>query len=404
MQPQSISAVTRHIKSLIDADDGLSDLWVEGEVSNFTRASSGHCYFTLKDPEAELRCVMWRGQVAHQSWIPRQGDWIETHGYVSVYERGGAYQFYADTWQQGGVGARWQDLLALRARLEAEGLFSPDRKRPLPSWPRRIGVVTSPSGAALRDIINVLNDRYPLVELVLSPSLVQGVEAPDALVRALHRLSAMADLDVVIVARGGGSVEDLWAFNDERVVRAVAECPVPVVAGVGHETDYTLIDFVADYRAPTPSAAAAAVVPDSVELRGQIAGGMARLAQIMGDRLERARAALQGQERLLRLYDPRRRLAEFRQRVDDLVRRLRLAADGGLGSRRGRLDRCLASLQALNPREVLARGYAIVQDRASGRYLGAVTELAPAQRVIIHLRDGQADADVTAVHPQEAES
>lgn len=404
MQPQTISAVTRHIKALLDADDGLSDLWVEGEVSNFTRASSGHCYFTLKDSEAELRCVMWRGQVAQQSWLPRQGDWIEAHGYVSVYERGGAYQFYADVWREGGVGARWQELLALRARLEAEGLFAPERKRPLPAWPRRIGVVTSPSGAALRDIINVLSARYPLVELVLSPSLVQGTEAPESLVRALSRLKAEPDLDLVIVARGGGSIEDLWAFNDERVVRAVAACPVPVIAGVGHETDYTLTDLVADYRAPTPSAAAAAAVPDGGELRGQIAGAMARLAQIMSDRLERGRAALQGQERLLRLHDPRRRLAEYRQRVDDLARRLRAATEHGLTLRRGRLERCLASLQALNPRRVLARGYAIVQDRASGRYVGAISELAPLQRVVIHLRDGRAEADVTAVHPQEAES
>jgi exodeoxyribonuclease VII large subunit len=270
MQPQTVTAITRHIKALLDADDVLADLWVEGEVSNFTRASSGHCYFTLKDSEAELRCVMWRGQVAQQSWLPRQGDWVAAHGYVSVYERGGAYQFYADAWQQGGVGARWQQLMELKARLEAEGLFSPERKRPLPAWPHKIGVVTSPSGAALRDIINVLSGRYPLVEVIVSPSLVQGVEAPDSLARAMRRLGKVSALDVVIIARGGGSAEDLWAFNDEQVVRAVAACPVPVIAGVGHETDYTLTDLVADYRAPTPSAAAAAAVPDARELRERV--------------------------------------------------------------------------------------------------------------------------------------
>jgi len=270
MQVRSVTAVTQYIKMLLEADDELDDLWIEGEVSNFTRASSGHCYFTLKDSDCELRCVMWRGQAARLGWRPVAGDGVLAHGYISVYERGGAYQFYVDEIRRGGVGLWWQRFEEVRRRLEAEGLFDPARKRPLPRWPRRIGVVTSPTGAALQDILNVLRARYPLVEVVLSPCMVQGVDAPPSLVRAIERLGEEPEIDVVILARGGGSMEDLWAFNDEAVARAVAACPVPVVTGVGHETDFTIVDFVSDLRTPTPSAAAAAVVPDARELRQQI--------------------------------------------------------------------------------------------------------------------------------------
>ena len=269
MQVRSVTDVTLRIKALIEEDPQLADLWLEGEVSNFRQASSGHCYFTLKDSDGEIRCVMWRGVAARQPWLPDQGDWVEAHGYVSVYERGGAYQFYADILQQSGVGQRWQQFLELKARLEAEGLFDEERKRPLPEWPKRIGVVTSATGAAFRDICNVLGERYPLVEVVLAPSLVQGASAPAAIVSALGALDEQPGIDVIIVARGGGSMEDLWAFNDEGVARAIAACRVPVVTGVGHETDFTIVDFVSDYRAPTPSAAAAAVVPDRYELHAQ---------------------------------------------------------------------------------------------------------------------------------------
>jgi exodeoxyribonuclease VII large subunit len=229
MPIMSVIQVTRHIKALLDGDDVLRDLWVEGEISNYTRAASGHCYFTLKDAEAELRCVMWRGQAAFLRWHPAQGDWVEAHGYISVYERGGAYQFYAETLERGGVGALWRQFEELRARLEAEGLFDAARKRTaLPRWPKRIGVVTSPTGAAFQDILRVLRARYPLVEVVLSPSLVQGLEAPRSLVQALDALNQQPDIDLVIVARGGGSARPVGLTM--KVYRGHCASRAPVIS------------------------------------------------------------------------------------------------------------------------------------------------------------------------------
>ena len=397
MNVMSVSQVTQYIKTLLDGDELLADLWVEGEVSNFSRASSGHCYFTLKDAESELRCVMWRHQVGRLLRLPVQGDWVEAHGYISVYERGGAYQLYTDLLEFGGVGARWREFQRLKERLEAEGLFDAARKRPLPKWPRRIGVVTSPTGAAFQDILNVLRARYPLVEVVLSPSLVQGEEAPEALVEAIGRLNKMEDIDVVIIARGGGSLEDLWAFNDERVARAVATCRVPVVSGVGHEIDFTITDFVADLRAPTPSAAAAAVVPDVRDLRGQIRAATQRLISFIQSRLARLQEALEKEIRLLRLHDPQRMLAERRQRLDDLLRRATSAMEHQLKLRRMALGSAEAKLQALSPHLVLERGYALVQERASGLRITRAGQVTLGSDITIHLRDGRLGAKVTEV-------
>jgi len=400
MPIMSVIQVTRHIKALLDGDDVLHDLWVEGEISNYTRAASGHCYFTLKDAEAELRCVMWRGQAAFLRWHPAQGDWVEAHGYISVYERGGAYQFYAETLERGGVGALWRQFEELRARLEAEGLFDAARKRTaLPRWPKRIGVVTSPTGAAFQDILRVLRARYPLVEVVLSPSLVQGLEAPRSLVQALDALNQQPDIDLVIVARGGGSVQELWAFNDERVARAIAASRAPVISGVGHEVDFTIADFVADVRAPTPTAAAALATPDQVELRAQIGGMVNALAARIGQRIERLREALAREQRALRLRDPRRRMAEYRQHLDELRRRKQSAIAHCLDLRQMRLERYRASLQALNPSLVLRRGYALVEERATGERLRSAMQVTPGQDVVIHIHDGRIGATVNDVHP-----
>jgi exodeoxyribonuclease VII large subunit len=401
MQVRSVTAVTQRIKMLLDADEELGDLWVEGEVSNFSRASSGHCYFTLKDSDCELRCVMWRGQAARLGWLPVQGDGVLAHGYISVYERGGAYQFYADELRRGGIGLMWQRFEELKRRLEAEGLFDEARKRPLPLWPKRIGVATSPTGAALQDILNVLQARYPLVEVVLSPCMVQGVEAPASLVRAMRRLSAEADIDLVILARGGGSLEDLWAFNDESVARAVADCPVPVITGVGHETDFTIVDFVSDMRAPTPSAAAAAAVPDARELRAQVSAMTRVLTDMIADEMERRYEALARDERLLRLHDPRRMLAERRQRMDDMTRRARVGLDHQMQARRMRLERLLTGLKALNPTMVLDRGYAVVADAESGQRIERIGAVSPGQSVTIHLYDGDLGARITHTTPAQ---
>jgi len=397
MQVRSVTQVTQYIKVLLDNDDELADLWVEGEVSNFSRASSGHCYFTLKDSECELRCVMWRTQASLLNWMPRPGDWVEAHGHVSVYERGGAYQFYADVLERGGIGARWREFEALKQRLQAEGLFEEVRKRPLPTWPRRIGVVTSPSGAAWQDILSVLGARYPLAEVVFSPSLVQGDGAPESLVQALARLNQQDDIDVVIIARGGGSLEDLWAFNDERVARAVVASRAPVVSGVGHEVDFTITDFVADLRAPTPSAAAAAVVPDIHVLRTQLRDGLQALGAHISRRINGLRESWERERRLLRLHDPQKILAEQRQRVDDLMRRASSAWEHNSMLRRIRVNGYIPRLQALDPRSVLARGYAMVQDGLSGVMITSTQQTALGQELSIHLHDGSLGARVTEI-------
>jgi len=399
MQIKTVGQVTHRIKLLIDGDSDLADLWVQGEVSNFTRASSGHCYFTLKDQDSELRCVMWRSLALRIPWQPQQGDSVCAHGKVSVYERGGAYQFYADLLQQSGIGLRWQQFLDLKDRLEKEGLFDPELKRPLPDRPKRIGVVTSPTGAALRDILRVLQERYPLVDVVLSPSIVQGETAPSSLAQAIRRLDAVGDLDVIIVARGGGSIEDLWAFNSEEVARAVRATHVPVVSGVGHETDFTIIDFVADQRTPTPSAAAAAVVPDIWEIRDQILAMMQRATDLITVHLDTLDGRLTQTKQRLDYFDPLANIANSRQRVSGLVdlgatlikQRLLLSQTHVEGQRR--------RLAALNPKSVLERGYAVVQDLATGTRIISTGQTRQEQVVRIHLRDGHLDAQVNDISP-----
>lgn len=397
MQVRSVTEVTQYIKLLLDSDQQLADLWVSGEVSNFSRASSGHCYLTLRDAQCELRCVIWRPVAARLGRLPQQGEWIQAHGYVSVYERGGAYQFYVDILERGGVGALWQEFERLKLVLEQEGLFDEARKRPVPRWPRRIGVVTSPSGAALQDILRVLRARYPLVEVVVSPSLVQGSDAPDLLVGAIRRLDELSDIDVVIVARGGGSLEDLWAFNDERVARAIVASRVPVITGVGHETDFTIADFVADLRAPTPTAAATAAVPDVADLRARLREWASQLVAHAHQRVVGLRAQVQREARALALHQPARAMAESRQRVDDLVRRQSVALEHVLTLCRRTLRALGDRLRALGPQAVLGRGYALVQDRATAHLISSVTQVVLDQRLAIHLRDGQVGARVTEV-------
>ena len=346
MKIKSVTQVTRYIKTLLDTDDELADLWVEGEISNFSQASSGHCYFTLKDNDSELRCVMWRGQVGRLRWQPRQGDWIEAHGYVSVYERGGTYQFYADVIERGGVGLRWREFEELKERLQAEGLFDAALKRPLPRFPKRIAAATSPTGAAIRDIITVARRRWPAVHIIVIPTLVQGDGAPASIVSSIEQANALAEagngdgdgmgIDVLIVGRGGGSAEELWAFNDEMVARAIRSSRIPVVSAVGHETDFTIADFAADVRAATPSAAAEVVVPDMGVYLRQLEAERARLVRSM-----------------------RRLIAQRQQRVDELRRWLVLKTQTKLRASRERVQRLAGVLSALDPQAVLGRGYAI---------------------------------------------
>ena len=391
-QPEAytVSDLTRYIREMFEADYRLQDVWVQGEVSNLGRPASGHMYFSLKDAGAQIRCVMWRAAVAQQAALPQDGDAIVVHGRLGVYEVQGSYQLYVDTIQPaGGVGALYRQFELLKARLQAEGLFDPDRKRPLPEVPHRIGIVTSPTGAALRDMLNVLSRRWPLLEVILAPTQVQGDEAPPQIVAALKRLYVRSDVDAIIVARGGGSIEDLWAFNDERVARAIFAAPVPVISGVGHETDFTIADFVADVRAPTPSAAAELISPNREDYLLTIDAHAARLNEVMAARLREARSALEANVRALQHLSPQARLANIRQRLQDLTESLTFVLTHRIELWRERMDGASARLNALSPLAVLARGYAVVRRETTGQIVRSVKQVKAGDRLSVRVSDGE---------------
>ncbi len=381
--------VNRHIRGLLEDDPDLQDLWVRGEISNFSQPRSGHWYFTVKDADAALKCVMWRNTAARQTYRPRDGDAVEVHGSIGVYETGGVYQLYADEIRPAGRGSLYEAFLRLKARLEAEGLFDPQRKRPIPSWPHRIGIVTSGTGAALRDMLNTLKRRYPLVEVFLAPAAVQGEAAPPQIVRALERLQALQPPpDVILLARGGGSLEDLWAFNDERVVRAVAASRVPVISGVGHETDFTLTDFAADLRAPTPTAAAELATPDQSDLRLALEDLARRLEALTLGQVSVRRRALENLAARLQRAEPLRFIRTHQQRVDELSQRLTLHTRHALQLRRAALETLTRRLEALDPQATLRRGYTLVSD-AEGHPVTSAARPAPGDPLTIRWHDGE---------------
>ncbi len=395
-EPYTVSQLTGHVRRLIEGDPELGDVWVEGEVSNFTRAASGHCYFTLKDAGAQIPCVLWRSVAQVQSYRPAGGDLVLIHGRVTVYEAGGRYQLTVEQIQPSGVGTLYLEFERLKARLEAEGLFAPERKRPLPPLPRRIGLVTSVGAAALRDILNVLGRRYPLAEVLLSPTLVQGDEAPPQIVAAIEALNALtgeAAVDVIIVARGGGSLEDLWAFNDERVARAVAASRVPVICGVGHETDFSLADFAADVRAPTPSAAAELVAPDRQELRASVMGCTGALVAAFTGEIERRRWRLAEHVQALKHLSPQAQLAQARQRVDDLLGRAAATTHHDLTLRRERLAGLVGRLAGVSPLGTLERGYAIVRQQETGALVHAVAQVTSGDALDVRVSDGSFEVE-----------
>jgi exodeoxyribonuclease VII large subunit len=354
-----VSDLNRRVRVLLDGDPALADVWVEGEVSQPSYPPSGHCFFTLKDAASQVKAVLFREELARATVRPEHGMQVICHGKVRAYEPQGTYQVYVESITPAGAGDLHQQYEALRARLAAEGLFDEGRKRPLPRWPKRIGVVTSPVGAVWRDIGNVMRRRYPIGRLVLSPTIVQGPTAAGAIVRALNRLYADEGVDLVILARGGGSLEDLWSFNDERVVRAVVDSPVPVVVGVGHESDVTLADFAADLRAPTPSAAAEQAVPDLESFPAILDRLRDRASAALLGRLADRRGHLAQEGRALARLVPD--TAAARQRAAELVDRGHRA----LAARTAREATALAgladALRALSPAATLERGYAIAR-------------------------------------------
>ncbi len=390
--PYSVSALTRHIRELIEGDPALADIWVVGEVSNVSTPRSGHMYFTLKDAGATLRCVMWKPQVQRLRFPPRLGDAVEAHGRIGVFESGGQYQLYADNLRPAGQGALYQEFLRLKAKLESEGLFDPGRKRPLPAWPSTIGIATSPTGAALQDVLNTLRRRYPLVDVVLAPTPVQGLDAPPAITTALQSLEELKP-DLILLVRGGGSLEDLWAFNDEGVVRAIAACSVPVITGVGHETDFTLADFASDLRAPTPTAAAEMATPDRNELRQTLDERGQALERAAGNRLQTRQWALRELQSGLLRQSPRERLRRERQRTAEQSRRLNTSIQHRIRLQREQTGAFRARLGALNPLAILQRGYAVVSDR-QGRIIRSVAGVQKDDPIQARLHEGTLEAIV----------
>ncbi len=390
----SVSALTKYIREALESDVRLQDVWVEGEISNMSRPASGHVYFTLKDVQASLRCVIWKSGAARLGISLLDGLAVAAHGRIGVYEGGGQYQLYVDQVRAMGEGALYQEFLRLKAALEAEGLFLPERKRTIPSFPKRIGVVTSATGAAVRDVLQTLRRRLPLAEVVLATAAVQGDEAPAQLVLAINSLNRLLPRpDVILLVRGGGSIEDLWAFNDERLVRSVAASAIPVICGVGHETDFTLADFAADLRAPTPTAAAELATPVTLlDLRASVRTATAQLTDGAQAFLQEDRNAVVISANDLRFQSPARRIQSDRQRLDDLARRawrgqshhLALAAEG--------LDGLNKRLAALSPVRVLDRGYAVVTRREDGVLVRKVAQATDG--ISIRVSDGEFEADV----------
>lgn len=388
MQILTVSQLNTYLRELLDADEIVRDIWIEGEVSNFVRAASGHCYFTLKEGEAQIKSACWRSSVARIPSMPGNGDAVLAHGRVAFYEANGQVQLYVDMIRPAGVGLLHARFEQLKARLDAEGLFDLSRKRELPALPRRIGLATSPTGAALQDILKVLRRRYPLAEVVLAPCQVQGDGAADTVVEALYALYEQ-QVDVIIVARGGGSAEDLWTFNEEVVARAAFASPVPLISGVGHETDTTIIDYVADLRAPTPSVAAEMVAPDVADLAGAIGLLQERMDELLRRRIDDAATGLDLLQARLAQYSPASRMQRDRQALDELVRRAGTRLAHSLALHRAQLAGAGAQLSALNPLATLGRGYAVVRRAADGKIITSPAQAGAGDELVITVKGGE---------------
>jgi len=390
-QQWTVSRLTFYIRKLLEENESLQDVWVQGEISNLSRPASGHVYFTLKDSAAALKCVIWKTSAARLGVALQDGMEVEVHGRIGIYEVSGQYQLYADQVRPLGEGALYQEFLRLKSMLEAEGLFAPERKRPIPVFPQRIGIVTSATGAALHDMLNTLRRRLPLVEIILAPSPVQGIEAPPALVNAIQSL-VLQSPDVILLARGGGSMEDLWAFNDERVVRAVAMSEVPVICGVGHETDFTLCDFAADLRAPTPTAAAELATQITLlDLSAELQSYRNRLTSSTLSLLTEHKTVLSSLISELRYASPERRIQSERQRVDELARRTYSSLAHRLQVQSTHVKGIQKRLAALSPLAVLARGYAVVTRKDDGSVVSRVAQASDVMNV--RLSDGEFEVE-----------
>lgn len=393
----TVSAVAEYLKASLESDPRLADLMVVGEVSGYRNPSSGHHYFALRDEQSVLRCVMFRGGRGGQ--FLSDGSQVICHGRISIYTARGDLQYYVDQVEPDGVGALQKAFEEMRKRLESEGLFESGRKRQLPAMPARIAVITSPTGAVIQDILNVLTRKYPLAEVILIPTAVQGEKAAPEIVRAFQALNTLDDIDVAIVARGGGSLEDLWSFNEETVARAIFASNVPVISAIGHETDTTIADLVADVCAPTPSAAAEIVAPATADLAGEVAGYAARIDEIVGRRVADSRSHFELAVDRMNLRVPDTALP--RQRIDDLLVRARLAGQRLVESSKLRLATVEASLSALGPKKILGRGYTITR-LADGKAATSALQFETGDRMAVTFADGSVDATVDRSSPDTA--
>lgn len=386
-----VGELTGYLKNLLESNEVLYDCWIAGEVSNVSQTVSGHFFFTVKERDAQMKCVLFSKQALWQTVLPQNGLAVLAHGYVSMYEATGNLQFYVDTLQEEGQGVLYLAYEQLKAQLEAEGLFALERKRPLPLMPRRIGVVTSPQAAALQDILNVLARRYPIAEVLLSPAQVQGDGAARQIATAIAALNSLQDdeaVDLIIVARGGGSIEELWAFNEEIVARAVYASRVPVVSGVGHETDVTIIDYVADLRAPTPSVAAELATPDMLDIMGTVATWRRMLTDDMQGRLAVAWDEIASEREQLQRLSPMWQVGNDRRQLDTMRKSMVTSLQHRLALDQERVSSAKGRLDALSPLQILKRGYAIVRDLDTGAVVSSIGEAQPGHLLEIRVANG----------------
>lgn len=442
----SVSQLNRSIKMLLERDSQLQDVWVRGEISNFTHHSSGHMYFTLKDDQSRLKVVMFASYNRFLRFLPKNGTKAIVRGSISAFERDGAYQLYAREMQPDGIGSLYLAFEQLKEKLAAEGLFAAERKRTLPRFPKRVGVVTSPTGAAIRDICTTIRRRYPQADIILAPAIVQGVEAPLSIVRAIHNINRETGIDVLIVGRGGGSIEELWAFNDEQVARAIASSLIPVISAVGHETDVTIADFVADVRAATPTAAAELAVPHYLEWLERVKQLDTRMQRAIRQRMLQERKRLDVLSQSYAMRQPQRRLEEAAQRLDGVQLRMKQSMKQLMRLRREQYNRLseqmkryriseqlneryakvmtlrsrldtrmrnqwqqkqlefasrLAQLDALSPLKVMQRGFSLVY--SGDQLVKSVNQFASGDELVVRLSDGSATARVERIEREEKE-
>ncbi|MBQ8250164.1 MAG: exodeoxyribonuclease VII large subunit [Clostridia bacterium] len=395
----TVAQLNAYIKGLIDSDRLLTNVTIKGEISNFTNHRTGHFYFTIKDPESLIRAVMFKGAASKLRFLPENGMKVIARGRVSAFVRDGQYQIYVEELQPDGIGSLYIAFEQLKRKLEAEGLFSPARKRPLPKIPTRIGIITSPTGAAVRDMINITKRRFPYATLTLYPSLVQGPDAPAQLIGGINYFGAARNVDVIIIGRGGGSIEDLWAFNDEMLARAVAACPIPVISAVGHETDFTICDFAADVRAPTPSAAAELAVPDTLELMRKVNNIVGHMELALTKRISTGRNSLATLAKSRALTSPKNFIDDKRMAVLSLSNSLEREMKLSLTAKRGRFASLTASLEALNPMSVISRGYSAVFDN-SGKLIKSVRQIEKGQRFTFRTTDGSVVGEAVDIVPE----